>query len=106
MTTAWTRRKVLQTSAAVAVGAVSGTAMPRFSYASNKVEEIKKAGVLRIAIEASYPPFTHREGEKIVGYDIDLGNELAKELGVRAEFVDTAYQGIFVALLAGRFDVI
>ncbi|MGC8778999.1 MAG: basic amino acid ABC transporter substrate-binding protein, partial [Candidatus Caldatribacteriaceae bacterium] len=46
------------------------------------------------------------EKGEIVGFDIDLGRAIARELGVEAEFVDTAWDGIFPALDAKKFDII
>ncbi|MGU3496741.1 transporter substrate-binding domain-containing protein [Xanthobacteraceae bacterium A53D] len=70
------------------------------------IEDIKKAGVVRVGVEAAYRPFTFREGGKIVGYDVDLGTEIFAPLGVKVEFIDTAWAGVIPALYAGNFDVI
>jgi len=49
--------------------------------------------------------FRDEKGE-IVGFDIDLGRAIAEELGVEAVFIDTAWDGIFPALDAKKFDII
>ena len=47
-------------------------------------------GVLKIGTNATYVPFEYRdENNEMVGFDIDMGNAIAEELGVKAEWVDT-----------------
>jgi polar amino acid transport system substrate-binding protein len=43
---------------------------------------------------------------KLVGFEIDVANRLAKDTGVKIEFVPTKWAGIIPALLTGKFDVI
>lgn len=98
-----TRRNVL-------IGAAAGLAMPmlapRRALAETTLADIKAAGVLRIGCEATYPPFTFRDGGEIVGYDVDLAGVMCASLGVEPEFVDTQWSGIIPALYAERFEII
>ncbi|MGL4283097.1 MAG: transporter substrate-binding domain-containing protein, partial [Eubacterium aggregans] len=56
-------------------------------------------GVLKIGSNDTYVPLEYRDEEnKIVGFDIDLGDAIAKELGVKSEWVSTAWDGIFTGL--------
>ncbi|MEV6104356.1 basic amino acid ABC transporter substrate-binding protein [Streptomyces sp. NPDC051940] len=41
-----------------------------------------------------YKPFESKEGDKVVGFDVDLMDLVAKELGVEQEIVDTPFEGI------------
>ena len=68
--------------------------------------KIKEADVLRIGCEATYPPFTFRDGGEIVGYDVDLATIMCEQLGVEPQFIDTQWSGIIPALYAGRFEII
>lgn len=70
------------------------------------LEAIRKAGVVKVGVEASYRPFTFRDKGAIVGYDVDLAKEIFAPLGVKVEFIDTAWAGVIPALYAGNFDVI
>ena len=70
------------------------------------LSKIKEAGVLRIGCEATYPPFTFRDGGEIVGYDVDLAAIMCEQLGVEPQFIDTQWSGIIPALYAGRFEII
>ena len=73
----------------------------------NSLENVKKSGKLLIGLEDSYPPMEFRNSKNdLVGFDIDLGNEVAKKLGVKAEYVATDFNGIILALNASRFNLI
>ena len=62
------------------------------AYGKDKVEEIMKKGVIRIGTTGDYKPFTHLNGDKYEGYDIEVAKLIAKELGVKVEFVPTTWK--------------
>jgi len=67
------------------------------------------SGVLTVGVDDSYPPmeFKDETGKNIVGFDIDVANELAKRLGkAEAKFESTNWDGIFAALDTNKFDCI
>ncbi|MBW3622526.1 MAG: ABC transporter permease subunit [Armatimonadetes bacterium] len=70
------------------------------------LDEIRERGVIEIGTDATYPPFEWKEGDRFRGFDIDIGEALAKELGVKARWMNTAWDGIFPALLSKKFDLI
>ena len=74
---------------------------------ASTLDEIKARGTIIIGTDATYPPMEfHDEEGNIIGFDIDLGNAIAEILGVKAEFIDTAWDGIFPALDSKKFDII
>lgn len=99
-----TRRTLLRATAA---GAALAT-LPRAAFAQGvTVEALKKAGTIRIGVEAAYVPFTYRNDKgEIIGYDIDLAQHLWTAHGIKPEFVDTAWAGVIPSLYAKKFDVI
>jgi polar amino acid transport system substrate-binding protein len=90
------------------------------------LEGILTRGELRIGLEVGYLPFemidkrsglrqrevrhggVRRKGRRLslMGFDIDIGIEMAKALGVKPVFVDTLWPSIIPALNLGRFDII
>ncbi len=70
--------------------------------------KIKESGKIIMGVNATYAPFEfHKmiDGEDtIVGFDIDLGEAIAEELGVELEVVDMAFDGLVPALAAGKVD--
>lgn len=64
-------------------------------------------GMLTIGCEIGYPPFEQyaEDGTTPVGYDIDLANELAKRLDLKAEFINTKFDTIFEGM-GTNYDVV
>ena len=69
---------------------------------------VQEEGVLTVGTEGTYPPFTFHEGGsgELTGYDVEVTEAVAEELGVEVEFEETQWDAIFAGLDAGRFDVI
>jgi len=62
---------------------------------------------LIVATDATFPPMEMVDRNKqIVGFDIDLLNAAAKEAGFKVEFKNTAWDGIFAGLPAGKYDAV
>ena len=60
-----------------------------------------------VATNPEWPPMEFLDDEKrIVGYDVDMMNAVAAEVGLEAEFRMTAWDGIFAGVAAGNYDVI
>ena len=73
----------------------------------NSLEAVQKSGKLTIGLDDSYPPMEFRDSKnELVGFDIDLGNEVAKKLGVKAEYTSTDFNGIVLALSSSKFNII
>jgi polar amino acid transport system substrate-binding protein len=87
--------------------AMAAAMVPRLSFAAGlTLAEIKASGELRIGCEASYVPFTFRKEGKIVGYDVELAEAFCKSLGVKPNFIDTAWAGVIPSLYTKKFDVV
>jgi His/Glu/Gln/Arg/opine family amino acid ABC transporter permease subunit len=74
--------------------------------AQSTLDEIKKRGKLLIGSDCTYPPFEFQENGKIVGFEIDLSQEIAKELGVTAVWEHISWDGAFGALTARKYDLV
>ena len=73
---------------------------------ADTLDEVKKRGVLVVGTEAAYVPYEFFKDGKIIGYDPDIVEHFVQTLGVKAQIVDTAWNGIIPALYAKKFDVI
>lgn len=70
------------------------------------LEEILKRGVIRVGM-STFVPWAMRDKEgKLIGFEVDVANRLAKDMGVNIEFIPTKWSGIIPALLTGKFDVV
>lgn len=61
--------------------------------------------VLRVATDATFPPFEYSENGKRTGFDIDLIEAIAKVLNRKVEWTDIDFKGLVPGLVAKRFDV-
>jgi polar amino acid transport system substrate-binding protein len=69
-------------------------------------QKIKAAGKLVVGTSADYPPFEYYDSNfKLDGFDIALMQELSKQLGVKVQFRDMAFDGLTDALHLGQIDV-
>ncbi len=74
------------------------------SCSSNK-EAAKN--ILKIGTNAGYPPFESiDEKGNLIGFDIDMGRALAKELGKEAAFKEFDFDALVLALKKGQIDII
>jgi polar amino acid transport system substrate-binding protein len=75
--------------------------------AADVPERVKKAGKLVIATQPNYPPIAFKDpaSAQLTGFDIELGEALAKELGVKAEWQETAFAQLFSSIQTQRVDV-
>jgi ABC-type amino acid transport substrate-binding protein len=73
----------------------------------NIVVEIQRRGVLRVGLDASFPPFESlNEQGQVIGLDADIAREIAADLGVAVEFVNIGFDGLYDALHARRVDLV
>ncbi|MFZ1326557.1 MAG: transporter substrate-binding domain-containing protein [Candidatus Contendobacter sp.] len=79
---------------------------PQRLAADSVVETIKKRGAIKIGMSTFVPWAMRNKNGELIGYEIDVANQLAEDMKVKAEFVPTAWDGIIPALLAGKFDMI
>ena len=70
-------------------------------------ERMTRSGVLRVGMDATYPPFDTFDGAgQFAGYDVDLVTELGRRWGVRVEFVNIHFDGLYDALQMDKCDVL
>lgn len=105
-------RRILGTMAAGAVAA--GLVLPSFAQSTatqaltseSVIETIKQRGVIKIGLSLFVPWSMRDKNGELIGFELDVGRQLAEDMGVDVEFVPTAWDGIIPALVAGKFDVI
>jgi polar amino acid transport system substrate-binding protein len=75
---------------------------------ASQLDDIRTAGVLRAAVFDSNPPFGARDpvSARLVGYDVDFADAIAKHIGVKLQLVATNPSNRIPLLQAGKADVI
>ncbi len=61
-------------------------------------------GTLFVGIDTPYPPFEQGQPPNVSGYDVDVLNTIADNLGLEVEYQDTGFATIFRDVAAGQFD--
>lgn len=78
--------------------------------APSAIDQIKKAGKLIIGTSADFPPYEfhlQQDGaDTVVGFDISIAKEIAKDLGVQLEIKDMKFDGLLAALDSGNIDIV
>jgi len=81
--------------------------VPVQAEAASKLEQIKTTGVFKIGTEGTYAPFTYHDASgKLVGFDVEIGEAIAKNLGAKAEFLEGKWDGLIAGLDANRYDTV
>lgn len=99
--------------AALGLAAAAALALPATAQSTGQqlaaesvLNSIQEEGVIRIGLSI-FTPWSMRDvNGELIGFELDVGRQLAADLGVEVEFVPTAWDGIIPALISGNFDVI
>ena len=75
------------------------------SWAGERLNQILDTKVLRVGTPGDYRPFAIKTDAGYQGHDIDTIEAMAKELGVKIEYVPTTWPNLLKDLQANRFDV-
>jgi polar amino acid transport system substrate-binding protein len=71
----------------------------------DSLERVRKAGEISFAMSGGYPPFNfYNENNELVGFDVDVAQEVASRLGVALKPVTTDWSGIIEGLRSGVYD--
>jgi polar amino acid transport system substrate-binding protein len=84
-------------------------AMVLFAAASARartLEEIKKDGKIVMATEGAFPPFNLFKGPTLAGFEVDIGEALAKKLGVKVEWRALSFDALLAGLRQDRWDLV
>ena len=69
--------------------------------------QVRESGVVRFGMDAGFMPFDGLTASgEFVGLDADLAREMAKRLGLRAEFAQVGADRLYDTLLTGQYDAI
>jgi polar amino acid transport system substrate-binding protein len=85
---------------------VAGNIFTISAATAGMLEDVQKRGTLRVGM-ATFVPWAMRDKDgNLIGFEIDVATQVAEDMGVKVEFVPTAWSGIIPALIARKFDII
>lgn len=77
------------------------------AFAEDELSKIKAAGVIRVGTEGNYSPFTFHDAKGVlVGFDVEIAQEIAKRIGVKVVFTEGPWDGLIAGLDANRYDAV
>jgi len=81
--------------------------LPLSVNAESKLDQILASGELKVGTTGDWDPMTIKDPatNKYKGFDIDVMNELAKDMGVKVIFVPTEWKTIVSGITSRRYDI-
>lgn len=76
------------------------------SVQARTLDEIKKDGKIVMATEGAFPPFNLFRGPTLTGFEVDIGEALAKKLGVKVEWRALSFDALLAGLRQDRWDLV
>lgn len=73
---------------------------------ADTLDKIRQSGTVVIGQGGAYPPFGFIENGKLAGFDLELGNEVARRLGAKAQWEKIDFSGLLPALSSRRVDIL
>jgi polar amino acid transport system substrate-binding protein len=92
--------KLLKALVAVTLCLATGLAGAR------SFDEIKKGGRIVIATEGQFAPFNYFKGATLTGFEIDLGDAMAKKMGLAVEWKPLSFDALLAGLNQDRWDLV
>ena len=85
----------------------AGLSLARGRGDDGTLERVQSGRVLRVGLDASFPPFEMLDtAGEVAGVDADLARALAARLGAEPTFINLGFDGLYDALLADKVDVV
>lgn len=85
----------------MAIIVVSGIAS-----AADLLDQVRARGTLAVGTEMQFAPYDFKINNEHTGYNKDLYEQIAKELGVKVTFADLPWPSVLPGLSAGKFDMV
>lgn len=92
----------------LATSVVTSTAQAQSAAAAGEstIQAIVKRGRLLVGLSTFVPWAMRDKNGELIGFEVDVSKQIAKDIGVEIDLVPTAFDGIIPALIAAKFDLI
>lgn len=88
-------------------GCIALMAMTLFSNTQARpLAEIEKSGQLIIGTYGNFKPFTYFEDGHFVGFEVDIGNEIATRLKLKPEWKPMEFDSLLTGFAQDRWDMV
>ncbi|WP_461225165.1 transporter substrate-binding domain-containing protein [Lacticaseibacillus suihuaensis] len=90
-------------TAALAVGLAACSSKTSTSKSDLK---LVTPNTLTIGLEGTYQPYSYHEDGKLKGFEVELGQQIAKQLKLKPKFVETKWDSLIAGLDVNKYDLI
>lgn len=90
---------------ATSVAAGASTSGKYNAAAAKRVPAAYKHVTLQVATDATYAPDESMKGSKMIGFDVDLINAIAKTLGIKVHENNVNFDGILLGIKSGKYTI-
>lgn len=99
--------KAVLAVALVAMAAISNTAAAQGAPAKSRLQTILERGTLRVGTTGDFNPMSIRDAatNSYRGFDIEAMEQLAKDMGVKIEWVPAEWATLVAGITANRYDI-
>lgn len=85
----------------------AGSTSAAESTSDDHLARIQSAGKITVGLEGDWQPFSyHDDDDNLVGYDVEVAQNIASHLGVEADLVEGPWDGLFAGMDSGRYDIV
>ena len=97
---------VLASSVVAGAASMSTSITGKYNAAAAKLVPASFKGMtLQVASDATYAPDESMKGAKVVGFDVDLINAIAKTLGIKVKVNNVVFDSIILGIGSGRYQI-
>lgn len=84
----------------------SGSDSSNNGVSTSTLDTIKKNGFITMSTNAEFEPFEYKDGESIVGIDLEISQKIADKLGVELKVNDVAFDSLIPEITSGKADFV
>ena len=90
------------------IAVIVASAVALAGCGSSNDESGGSGGTLKVGTEGTYAPFTFHDPKtnELTGYDVEVTNAVAEQLGKKVQYSETTFDAIFAGLESKRYDVV
>lgn len=110
MSSSMTRRSAFALTGALSLAGVLAACSSSSSSSSSedKLQAIQDAGTIRIGMEGTFRPWGYHDEKtnELVGMEKEIGDLIAADLGVEAEYIETQWDSLIAGVDSDRYDIV
>ncbi|CDZ99328.1 L-cystine-binding protein TcyA precursor [Metalysinibacillus saudimassiliensis] len=73
----------------------------------DKLATIQESGTIKIGLEGAFPPFSYHDAKgTLTGFEYEIADQIAKDLGVKPEYIETKWDSLIAGLDVDKYDFV